>query len=169
MVEKRNAEQPSTPSGHSIEEKPISLDPLFGIPMGRIPPRDFELGVLKPAEPLVQDAVKAAEEIFVRLQQGRPLTDLLHPEYRWFLEEDLKPWMGNPLPMRDFRLGSVQASPPFLAEIPFRILQEGRIIRGTLLLEKAEDRWYVADFSLDWETTVRAGSTEPFDPFLETR
>jgi len=151
----------------SSEERPISLDPLFGIPTQRILPMDFDLGVLKPVDPGVQDAVRVVEEFFARIQRDRNWNELLHPEYRWFLEEDLKPWKG--FPFREFRLGAVLESSSGVIEVPFRVLQEKKSFAGSILLEKKEDQWYIADFSVEGNESVEKQARERFDPFLETR
>ncbi|MCX7787949.1 MAG: hypothetical protein N2442_09660 [Spirochaetes bacterium] len=165
MVGKKDTvKKPSPPS--LTEEKPISLDPLFGVPTQRIYPRDFELGELKPMDPVVQDVLVIAEEFFTRIQQGRSLIELLHPEYRWFLEEELKPWQGKSIPLQDIRVGKVSESSSGVMEIPFRVLHEGNRFTGSMLLEKKETQWYVADFSLDW-SVIDSKEKERFDPFKE--
>ena len=166
MVGKKEAGK-TTSQPQSYEERPISIDPLFGIPTQRIFPMDFDLGVLKPVDPVVQDAVRVVEEFFARIQRDRNWNELLHPEYRWFLEEDLKPWEG--IPFREFRLGAVLESSSNLIEIPFRILKEKKSFAGSILLEKREEHWYIADFSVEGNESVEKQARERFDPFLETR
>jgi len=178
MVGKKEAAKKPSPPSPLTEEKPISLDPLFGVPTQRIYPRDFELGELKPLDSTVQDAVKVAEEFFTRVQRGGSLMEILHPDYRWFLEEDLKQWQGKSISFKEIRFGRLSESPSGVIEIPFRILQEKRSVTGSILLENQEAKWYVADFFLDWtEFTLKESSSQPaekatkgkesFDPFKE--
>gem|GEM_PF-2389755 len=178
MVGKKDTAKKTSPPSPLTEEKPISLDPLFGVPTQRIYPRDFELGELKPLDSTVQDAVKVVEEFFARVQQGSSLIELLHPDNRWFLEEDLKQWQGKSISFREIRFGRVSESPLGVIEIPFRVLQEERSFTGSILLEKQETKWYVADFFLDWTEFALKGSSsqsaqkatkgkENFDPFKE--
>ncbi len=179
MVGKNDALKKPSPHPPSIEGKSISLDPLFGVPTKRIYPMDFELGALTPVDPAVQDAVRVVEEFFERMQTGRALKELLHPEYRWFLEGDLEQWEGKPISFGDIRFGTVKDSPSGVVEIPFRIMKEGKSLTGSILVEKKETEWYVADFTLDWNElssmgtrqSAQKGATEKerFDPFAETR
>jgi len=148
------------------EERSISLDPLFGIPTQRILPMDFDLGELKPVDPGVQDAVNVVEQFFTRIQRASDWKELLHPEYRWFLEEDLEPWEG--FPFKEFRLGTVQESTSGVMEVPFRVLQERKSFSGSILLEKREEQWYIAEFFLEGNERVEKQEKERFDPFLET-
>ena len=166
MVGKKEVGKTPTHSTVS-EERRISLDPLFGIPTQRIHPMDFELGALKPVEPRVQDAVRVAEEFFLHIQRGWNWKELLHPEYRWFLEEELKQWEG--FPFREFRLGILHESSSSVIEVPFRVLQERKSFAGSILLEKKQEQWFIADFSLEVNERNRDKEKERFDPFLETR
>lgn len=178
MAGKKEAGKKASPPSQSAEEKPVSLDPLFGVPTQQIFPRDFELGTLKPVDPVAQEAMRKVEDFFTRMQQGRSLKELLHPEYRWFLEEDLKQWEGKSISWRDLRFGVPSESPSGVIEVPFRILQEGRSLSGSILVEKKDDQWYVSDFLLDWDALAsmepthqpaqkKAMGKERFDPFKE--
>ena len=168
MTPKKSEEKRPAPSSRPPEQPGISMDPLFGIPVQRVPAEDFRLGPLLPPDSSEEEGVRIAELFFARIQKGTSVEDLLHPEYRWFLEEDLKPPKGKTIPVWKIRYGPTTKSQEGGLEIPFRVLTEKSRAQGTLLLEKTNDNWYIVEIFLDWNALFLQNEAivpEKFDPF----
>ncbi len=168
MTPKKSEEKRSSSSSQPPEQPGISMDPLFGIPGQRVSAEDFRLGPLLSPDSSEEEGVRIAALFFARIQKGTSVEDLLHPEYRWFLEEDLKPLKGKAIPVWKIRYGPTTKSQDGGLEIPFRVLTEKSRVQGTLLLEKTKDNWYIVEIFFDWNALFLQNETivpEKFDPF----
>ncbi|MFQ3620253.1 MAG: hypothetical protein SNJ78_04815 [Spirochaetales bacterium] len=169
MVSRKDTSKAGSSSVPGGDPQRATLDPLFGIPTQTILPSDFDLGVLS-LSTSVPEIVRRVEEIFSYIKAGKTIEPFLHPEYRWFLSEEVKAFQNRKATDADVRLGSIQRTVDGGVEVSWKLLHDGKRSLGLFVFEQKENIWYLTDLFIG-EEQVSLGSDgkgEPFDPFHET-